>query len=35
MYPDHDGEAGLPCQTTRTSDVQVETLGFNLLQVLH
>ena len=35
VYPDHDGEAGLPHQTTRASDVQVETLGFDLLQVLH
>ena len=35
MYPDHDGQAGLPRQTTRASNIQVETLEFDLLQVLH
>ena len=35
VYPDHDREAGLPRQTTRACYVQVETLGFNLFQVLH
>jgi hypothetical protein len=35
VYPDHDGEAGLPRQTTRASNIQVETLKFDLLQVLY
>jgi hypothetical protein len=35
VYPDHDGKARLPRQTTRASDVQVETLRFDLFQVLH
>jgi len=32
VYPEHDGDAGPPCQTTRASNVQVETLGFYLFQ---
>lgn len=34
VYPHHDGEAGFPRETTGASDVQVEALGFDLLQVL-
>ena len=34
VYPDHDGEAGLPRQTARTSNVQIETFRFDLFQVL-
>lgn len=35
VNPDHNWEAGLPSQTTRASNVQVETLGFDLFLVLH
>ena len=35
VNPDHYGEAGLPGQTTRASNVEVETLGFDLFLVLH
>ena len=34
MYPDHDGKTRFPREAARTSDVQVEALGFDLLQVL-
>jgi len=34
VYPDHDGEAGFARQATRAGDVQVETFGLYLLQVL-
>jgi len=34
MYPDHDRKAGFPREAARAGDVQVEALGFYLLQVL-
>jgi hypothetical protein len=34
VYPDHDGETGFTRQATRAGDVQVETFGLDLLQVL-
>jgi hypothetical protein len=34
MDPDHDREARLACKATRAGNVQVETLGLDLLQIL-
>jgi hypothetical protein len=33
VYPKHNGDTRFPRQTPGTSDVQVETLGFDLLEV--
>lgn len=34
MNPNHNREARLTCKAARASDVQVETLGLDLFQIL-